>query len=482
MSVEFLFEVIFILTFVCARGTKVTTQFANISSSNSSFNTATTKFSFHPVHFNVGELLIKDKHPNILKQLENVRPTWNQTRVPLFLNLIVNLNFINENDKKSNNHKRLYGKTKRNIKSEEINIPTKNKMIQDDSQKTVSENLGHIFEKIKLKMELQRKKRNIEFQNNEDAKLEVHNVTNSRNKIQDISTDAFPKMSLLNDDKELDVTKWLKNWKDILAVNPILSTDTPTKPEVDFIDEWKYSYKVTLYNSETYNVSNYICSGLLVSPQWVLTSVFCSLGDDVILLIGVHALPAKLAQHNRYSVLKKVYSLSDNLELIQMDRPVQWTFKAPDIRGVKVEEMDNLLRRGKCNLLSWVPVDIEKNIFELRQYPQLTLQTEGTRNLKKNCVKATTVQQYSLSRKDIGSPVLCDNTVTGILLNIEEEENMTVEVLCPVLEWITFFTREGSYFEVTARKYTLRSEAVTMGLAKDCLLVHFLMVYLIWMT
>lgn len=70
-------------------------------------------------------------------------------------------------------------------------------------------------------------------------------------------------------------------------------------------------------------------------------------------------MPRNISDHNRYGVLKKVYSLSENLELIQMDRPVQWNFKVPEIRAVKMEEMENLLRKGvriSCRTLTFLKI------------------------------------------------------------------------------------------------------------------------------
>ncbi|XP_044763448.1 uncharacterized protein LOC123320251 [Coccinella septempunctata] len=446
MSVEFLFKAIFICTSVF-NGVKGGEELAT----NSTNGTTTLE----PRNFESStSTIFKDtsmKDDNS-SRLENATDPFNLTQVPLFLNLIINLNFMPETAKKKKKYRKSRGRSHRKTTTTEEN---------PEKVTTASEDLGSVFQKIKLKMELQRKKRNIvEYQNNAEDKSGLQNGTKLKNnRIQDIMNDKFPKMSLLNDDKELDVTKWLKNWKDILAVNPIIGTEKPTKPEVEYIDEWKYSYRVTLYNSDSYNISNFLCSGILVSPQWVLTSVSCNLGEDVTLLIGVHTLPKNISDHNRYGVLKKVYSLNENLELMQMDRPVQWNFKVPDIRAVKMEEMESLLRRGKCNLLSWIPVDFGKGIFELRQYPQLTLLTEFRTNANKNAVRVFPLQPYRTSRQDVGSPVLCDDVVTGILLDVDEDDSMTVELLCPVLEWITFFTREGSYFEVTARKLTLRSSA-----------------------
>ncbi|KAL3271230.1 hypothetical protein HHI36_021724 [Cryptolaemus montrouzieri] len=330
-------------------------------------------------------------------------------------------------------------------------------------------------------MALKRNKRNIENQKHNIKNVESSNSTYEN--IQEEFEEKLPKITILNNE-EIDVSKWLKNWRDILAVNPVLRTEKPTKPAVMYIDEWKYSYRVTLYDSGTYNISNFICSGILVASQWVLTSAFCNLKENVDILIGVHTLPKNISHHNRYYVQKQVYSLSENLVLIQMDRPVQWNFVAPDIGSMKLKEIKNLLRLGKCRILSWVPVEIENNIFELREYPQLRarINKNDKEKLSQNSLDIVPHENYGLCNKEFGSPILCDGVVTGLLLNAEEDcrSNMTMELLCPVLEWITFFTKEDAYFEVTARKITPNNLALKNTLPYIdlmCILLAYYVMY-----
>lgn len=207
MSFEFLFETVFIFTFI------VRALRANESLFIDGNNRTTLEPAKEINSTSTTSNIFVQKYEHVqdnVNQSELTKNIWNETGAPIFLNLIINLNFMSETEKKKKKHKKFHGRSKREL----IVLPTTEKMVEALSKGPSSENLGNIFEKIKLKMELQRKKRNIEYQNNGDDKLGLQNVTNEKkNSKEDILNDRFPKMSLLNDDKELDVTRWLKNWK-----------------------------------------------------------------------------------------------------------------------------------------------------------------------------------------------------------------------------------------------------------------------------
>lgn len=207
MSFEFLFETVFIFTFI------VRALRANESLFIDGNNRTTLEPAKEINSTSTTSNILVQKYEHVqdnVNQSELTKNIWNETGAPIFLNLIINLNFMSETEKKKKKHKKFHGRSKREL----IVLPTTEKMVEALSKGPSSENLGNIFEKIKLKMELQRKKRNIEYQNNGDDKLGLQNVTNEKkNSKEDILNDRFPKMSLLNDDKELDVTRWLKNWK-----------------------------------------------------------------------------------------------------------------------------------------------------------------------------------------------------------------------------------------------------------------------------
>ncbi|KAK9892506.1 hypothetical protein WA026_020495 [Henosepilachna vigintioctopunctata] len=257
---------------------------------------------------------------------------------------------------------------------------------------------------------------------------------------------------------------------DTSSLNKTFRTEKSNQPEVTYIDEWKYSYRVTFFKSESYNISNYVCSGILMASQWVVTSLYCNLSGEIIFIIGVYYIPTSIRTQNIYTIKQTIYSHKENLILVELDRPVQWDFDEPKFRAIERDEMDILLLNGKCNVLSWIPVDIyrKNNTFELREYPQLKSRTKADiSRTRKDIIEVDVSQSYNLCKQDIGSPILCDGMISGILLNVDKncKSNLTMKLLCPALRWTSFFTQRNGNYAFSAKKWSSRNISERIGMS-----------------